>query len=159
MIRAVRREPQGSRQGLIEDQVTLDFDGRHRRRIVLTGSNGLEFLLDLPQAERLRHGDALLLEDGRRVRVVAAPEPLAEITAPSADALVRIAWHLGNRHLPVMLAEGRILIRQDHVIEQMVQGLGATVVCVDAPFDPESGAYADGTHGHHHHGDNDHQHA
>lgn len=158
MIRAVRREPQGSRQGLIEDQVTLDFDGRHRRRIMLTGSKGLEFLLDLPQAERLRHGDALLLEDGRRVRVVAAPEPLAEITAPSADALVRIAWHLGNRHLPVMLTQGRILIRQDHVIEQMVQGLGATVVHVDAPFDPESGAYADGMHGHHH-GDYDHQHA
>ncbi|WP_072394171.1 urease accessory protein UreE [Hyphomicrobium sp. CS1GBMeth3] len=162
MIRAVRREPQGARHGLIEDEVTLGFDGRFRRRIALTGAKGLQFLLDLPQVERLRNGDALVLEDGRRVRVIAAPEPLAEITAPSADALVRIAWHLGNRHLPVMLAEERILIRRDHVIEDMVRGLGATVAHVDAPFDPESGAYADGAHGHHHHHhheDHDHQRA
>lgn len=164
MVRAIRREPQGARQGLIEDEVRLDFDGRYRRRIALVGVNGLSFLLDLPKPERLRHGDALLLDDGRRVRVTAAPEPLAEITASSADALVRIAWHLGNRHLPVMLADGRIFIRQDHVIEAMVAGLGAAVRRVEAPFDPESGAYAEGGHGHHHHdhdhedGDHDHQH-
>ena len=151
MIRAIRHESQGAHHEPVDDEVTLDFDQRHRRRMTLIGTGGLEFLLDLPKAERLRGGDALILDDGRRVRVNAAPEPLAEIAAPSADALVRIAWHLGNRHLPVMLAPGRLIIRQDHVIEDMVRGLGATVTKVEAPFDPESGAYAGGGHGHHHH--------
>jgi urease accessory protein len=151
MIRAVSFEAQGSRHGLLDDEVVLDFDQRHRRRMTMTGVRGLEFLLDLPKAQRLRHGDALLLEDGRRVRIKAAPEQLAKISMPGAGSLVRIAWHLGNRHLPVMLAEDHILIRRDHVIEDMVRGLGAAVELVEGPFDPEAGAYAG--HGHHHHGD------
>jgi urease accessory protein len=159
MLRAVAFEKAGARHGLIDDEVLLDFDQRHRRRIAMTGLRGIEFLLDLPRAERLRNGDALLLEDGRRVRVKAAPEPLARITAPEPGALVRIAWHLGNRHLPVMLATDHLFIRRDHVIEDMVRGLGATVELVEAPFDPEGGAYAGGFgHHHHHHGDDDHHH-
>ena len=158
MLRAIVCEPQGARHGLIDDEVTLDFDNRHRRRLAMTGKGGLKFLLDLPRARRIRQGDTLLLEDGRRVRVIAAKEPLAEIRAPSDADLVRIAWHLGNRHLPVMLASGRILIRRDHVIEDMVRLLGATVEIVDAPFDPEDGAYAGGGGHHHHHHDDDHDH-
>jgi urease accessory protein len=159
MLRAVAFEKAGARHGLIDDEVLLDFDQRHRRRIAMTGLRGIEFLLDLPRAERLRNGDALLLEDGRRVRVKAAPEPLARITALEPGALVRIAWHLGNRHLPVMLATDHLFIRRDHVIEDMVRGLGATVELVEAPFDPEGGAYAGGFgHHHHHHGDDDHHH-
>lgn len=159
MLRAIECQRQGARYGLIDDEVTLDFDGRHRRRLTMTGKNGLEFLLDLPRARRLRQGDTLLLEDGRRVRVIAAKEPLAQISAPSSADLVRIAWHLGNRHLPVMLLTDRILIRRDHVIEDMVRLLGATVEPVDLPFDPEDGAYAGATGGHHHHHhDEDHDH-
>ena len=125
----------------------------------MTGKGGLEFLLDLPRARRLRHGDTLLLEDGRRVRIVAAKEALAQISAPTPADLIRIAWHLGNRHLPVMLMPDRILIRRDHVIEDMVRLLGASVEVVEAPFDPEDGAYAGaGGHHHHHHHDADHEH-
>lgn len=159
MLRAVTCEKAGARHGLIDDEVLLDFDQRHRRRIAMTGLRGTEFLLDLPRAERLRNGDALVLEDGRRVRVKAAPEALAKIAAPGAGALVRVAWHLGNRHLPVMLATDHLFIRRDHVIEKMVRGLGASVELIEAPFDPEGGAYAGGTgHHHHHHGDDDHHH-
>ena len=127
-----------------EDSVLLDFDARYRRRTVMRSEGGLEFLLDLERAQRLRHGDLLVLEDGRRVRVDAAPEDLADIRCPSPGGLTRIAWHLGNRHLPVMLSVERILIRRDHVIEDMVAGLGGAVMPVRAAFDPERGAYAAG---------------
>ncbi len=152
--RAIRVEPAGARHGLIEDRVVLDFDQRHRRRIAMTGERGLAFVLDLEKAVRLREGDALCLEDGRRVAVVAAPEPLAEIRCADLRHLVRVAWHLGNRHLPTMLDGDRLVIRRDHVIEAMVEGLGATVSHLSAPFNPEGGAYAVGGH-HHHHGDDD----
>ena len=135
------------------DTVLIDFDRRHRRRIVLTTEAGAELLLDLPQAVRLRDGDGLLLDDGRIVRVAAKPEPLLEIHAHSPAELVRIAWHLGNRHLPVQLEGDRIRIRADHVIADMVHGLGGHARAIDAPFDPEGGAYAGGHH--HHHGDED----
>ena len=128
----------------------IDFDRRHRRRIVLTTVGGDELLLDLPQAVRLRDGDGLELADGRIVRVVAQPEPLLEIHAHGPAELVRIAWHLGNRHLPVQLLGDRIRIRADHVIAEMVHGLGGHAHAIDAPFDPEGGAYAGGHHHHHH---------
>jgi urease accessory protein len=130
----------------------LDYDGRHRRRMAMEGKGGLGFLLDLDVAVPLRDGDGLVLEDGRMVGVVAAPEPLVEITAASPEMLLRLAWHLGNRHLPAELAGGRIRIRRDHVIEEMVAGLGGSVTHVDAPFDPEGGAYQSGGHQHHDHG-------
>ena len=107
-------------------------------------------MLDLPQATALQNGDGLLLEDGRVVLVKAAPEPLAEIRAAGAAALTRIAWHLGNRHCPAALGADAILIRRDHVIEQMVEGLGATVTHVEAAFEPEGGAYANVNHHEHH---------
>jgi urease accessory protein len=134
------------------DQVQLDHDRRHRRRILLTTDAGRELLVDLAHATRLRDGDGLALEEGGVVRVRARPEPLLEIHAHSADALVRIAWHLGNRHLPVQLLGDRVRIRADHVIAAMVEGLGGHAHALDAPFDPEDGAYAGGG-GHHHHHD------
>ena len=133
-----------------DDKVLIDFDRRHRRRIVLTTVGGYELLLDLPQAVRLRDGDGLELADGRIIRVVAQPEALLEIHAHGPAELVRIAWHLGNRHLPVQLLGDRIRIRADHVIADMVDGLGGHAHSIDAPFDPEGGAYAGG---HHHHDD------
>jgi urease accessory protein len=140
------------------DQVLVDFDRRHRRRIVLTTIAGAEVLIDLPQAIRLRDGDGLLLEDGGIIRVRAKPEPLMEIHAHDDGELVRIAWHLGNRHLPVQLLGDRIRIRADHVIGDMVDGLGGHVDLIEAPFDPEAGAYAAGGHHHHHDDDDDHHH-
>ena len=127
------------------DHVLIDFDRRHRRRILLRTEQGREVLLDLPHAMRLRNGDGLAV-DGRVVRVCARPEPLLEIRAHDAGEMVRIAWHLGNRHLPVQLLGECIRIRADHVIREMVQGLGGHVDAIEAPFDPEPGAYG----GHHH---------
>jgi urease accessory protein len=132
------------------DAVLIDFDRRHRRRILLRTEQGREVLLDLPQPVRLRHGDGLALDSGGVVRVHAKPEPLLEIHAHDEGEMVRIAWHLGNRHLPVQVLGERIRIRADHVIKDMVEGLGGHVDEIDAPFDPEAGAYAGGHHHHHH---------
>ena len=161
-MRAASILPSGTWQGRPRDVVVLDFDERHRRRIAMRGVRGTAFLLDLPDAVALRGGDALLLDTGELIEVVAAPEPLAEITGADAAAAIRIAWHLGNRHLPVQLAGRRLRIRRDHVIEAMVAGLGGRVVAIEAPFDPEGGAYAGG-HGHSHgdahdHGGHGHRH-
>src|SRR5271165_2508639 len=142
------------------DTVVLDFDDRHRRRMAMTGTRGLEFLLDLENAVVLRGGDALVLEDARLIEVVAAAEPLAEIRGADPHHLVRIAWHLGNRHLPTQIMPKALRIRRDHVIEAMVKGLGARVIEIEAPFDPEGGAYAGGGHAHAHedHAAHDHDH-
>ena len=158
MLRAITHVPKTQSEGESDDVVTLDFDQRHRRRISMTGAEGLTFLLDLPQAQRLRDGDQLVLDDGRRVRIAAAPELLAEIRAAGPGELVRIAWHLGNRHLPVMLEPERILIRHDHVIEEMAAQLGAHIRHTEEPFDPEPGAYAGQASGHHHHAGRQHHH-
>jgi urease accessory protein len=130
------------------DTVVLDFDDRHRRRMMMTGTRGLEFLLDLEHAVALRGGDALVLDDDRLVEVVAAAEPLVEIRCNDPQHLVRVAWHLGNRHLPTQITARGLRIRRDHVIEAMVKGLGARIIEIEAPFDPEGGAYAGGGHAH-----------
>ena len=137
--------------------------------MVFTTVSGVPILLDLQRPTHLRDGDGLELEDGAIVRVEAAAEALVEISAPNVAALVRIAWHLGNRHLPTQLLPGedggRLRIRQDHVIAEMVEGLGGVCELLMAPFDPEGGAYAgrDGEailagHHHHHHAHAHHHH-
>jgi urease accessory protein len=164
MIRATRVTVQHRWQDAPADTVVLDFDDRHRRRMAMTGTRGLEFLLDLENAVTLRGGDALVLEDGRLIEVVAAAEPLLEIKARDPQHLVRIAWHLGNRHLPTQIMAKGLRIRRDHVIDAMVKGLGARVIEIEAPFDPEGGAYEGGGHEHahgdaHDHQDHEHDHA
>jgi urease accessory protein len=136
------------------DQVLIDYDRRFRRRIVLVTVSGAEVLVDLPQAVRLRDGDGLAVDSGV-VTVRAQREDLMEIRAHDQGDLVRIAWHLGNRHLPVQLLGDRIRIRADHVIGEMVRGAGGHVDLIQAPFDPEAGAYAGS---HHHDSDDDHAH-
>lgn len=135
------------------DTVTLDFDDRFRRRKLFHTDSRRAFMLDLGEAKVMRDGDALPLSDGSLVLVRAAPEPLLEVRADTPGGLMRLAWHLGNRHLPAELQPGRILIRFDHVIERMLIGLGATLAKVDAPFNPEGGAYGE------HNRDPGHQHA
>ncbi len=153
--------PAGTWKSEPADAVVLDYDERYRRRIAMTGVRGLDFLLDLPEAVMLRAGDGLALDDGRIVEVVAAPEPLSEIRCADVAALVRVAWHLGNRHLPTELMKKSLRIRRDHVIEDMARGLGASVAQIEAPFNPEGGAYvaAAPVHGHEHHEHDHHEHA
>jgi urease accessory protein len=148
MIRATKVREQHRWTSEPVDTVVLDFDDRHRRRMAMTGTRGLQFLLDLENATVLRGGDALVLDDDRLIEVVAAPEPLLEIRGRDPQHLVRLGWHLGNRHLPTQIMAKALRIRRDHVIEAMVKGLGARVIEIDAPFDPEGGAYAGAGHAH-----------
>lgn len=138
------------------DTITLDEAQRHRRRMAMVSDNGIAFLLDLAEARLLRDGDGISLSDGRTITVKAKPEPLYAVTGRDAAHLLALAWHLGNRHLACEIGADRLLIRRDHVIEAMLQGLGAQVAEVEAPFDPAAGAYAE--HHHHHQGDLPHHH-
>lgn len=167
-MRAITVRSAQSWSGQPAGTIVLGYDDRHRRRMTMTCVNGLSFLLDLPEAVVLHHGDALELEDGRLIEVVAAAEPLLEIRCTDHHHLARIAWHLGNRHLPAEIGARYLRIRRDPVIADMVRGLGAHVIDIDAPFDPESGAYvtaavSGGGHAaepgrHHHHHEQTHGH-
>lgn len=172
MLRIIAIE-QAGKTGEAGDSVRLDHDQRSRRRMVFRTEGGRSILLDMARPVTLRDGDALRLEDGACVAVEATAEALLEIRAVSTAELVRIAWHLGNRHLPTQLVPGSdggaLRIRHDHVIADMVVGLGGTWEAILAPFDPEGGAYAGGHgqpqdhghdrhHHHHHHDHHDHAH-
>lgn len=156
MIRAVTVLERGTWDGEAVDTVVLDYDARHRRRITMNGVHGLSFLLDLPRPVAISSGDALQLEDGRLVAVQAAEEKLLEVTCENRHDLMRVAWHLGNRHLPTEIHEAAVFIRYDHVIEEMLKGLGAWTTVVSRPFQPEGGAYGQGTVMGHSHGPHDH---
>ena len=150
------------------DRVTLDASDRTRRRIALTGEKGTQILLDFDKPVTLRDGDGLVLEDGSIVLVTGENEQLAEITASSPREFVRLAWHLGNRHTDVQIEGLKIRIRRDHVLEEMLRGLGAGVTPIEAPFDPQAtvphehshahGHSHDPAHGHHHHHGHRHDH-
>jgi urease accessory protein len=139
------------------DTVTLTYLDRHRRRIRLVADSGETFLLDLPRAHHLAEGEGLELDTGGYLRVRAAAEPILEIETVDRASLLRIAWHLGNRHLPLQVAGGRLRIREDHVIADMVTGLGGRITRLEAAFDPEIGAYSGAAH-HHRSDDEDGQH-
>jgi urease accessory protein len=121
--------------------VTLSYADRCKRRIQMKDDAGEPFLLSLPRAVRLADGDGLRLGDGDYLRIVAAPEPLVEAIATDAEHLARLAWHIGNRHVPAEIVGGRLRIAVDPVLENMLQRLGATTRRLDAPFHPEGGAY------------------
>ena len=171
MLRASRLVRRADMTGRIAiDTITLDREARWRRRVALETDRGHAFLLDLPEATYLADGDALEIEGRGLVRVVAAPEDLLEVMAADAASLARIAWHIGNRHTPAEVTGRALYIQPDHVLEEMVTGLGAHVHRVRRPFEPEGGAYghkgalqsghhhgAGHAHGHGH--DHDHGHA
>jgi urease accessory protein len=152
MIRATRiLRRDGLSGGEIVDRVVLDHGDRHRRRVAMRGLGGLGFLLDLPEPTVLDDGDALILEDGRLVWIEAAPERLLEIRAPGDHALKRLIWHIGNRHIPAEIGTDAVWIAYDHVLAEMVRGLGGSAEAVERPFRPEGGAYSGGhAHGHEH---------
>jgi urease accessory protein len=136
-VTAIRRAGQWNSKTAV-DRVVLDSGDRNRRRAVLAGERGTALLIDWPQPVMLRDGDGLVLDDGAIVAVLGEAEPLAEMDARSPLALVRLAWHLGNRHADVQILGDRLRIRRDHVLEKMVAGLGANVTRLEAPFDPET---------------------
>lgn len=129
------------------DLVVLTYDERYLRRKVIDTVHGEPVLVDLAEVRGLADRDRLVLEDGRHVEVIAAEE---ELIAVRGD-LARLAWHIGNRHAPCQIEAGRLVIRHDHVLADMLVRLGAEVAHVSEPFNPEGGAYGHGrTHGHAH---------
>lgn len=138
------------------DTVVLEHDERHLRRRVLSLKNGGQILVDLLEPVALQDGDLLVLDDGRHVGIVASEEEVYDVRAHDAVHLAELAWHIGNRHLPAAIEAERIVILRDHVIKDMLEGLGATVTDAVEPFSPLRGAYS----GHAGHGrDHDHDHA
>ena len=129
----------------VNDTITLDETDRRRRRIVLTSDNGISFLIDFPKARLLRHGECLLLEDGRIIEVVAKNEELLRVSGRDAQHMMQLCWQIGNRHLAAQIEADHLFIRHDPVIRDMLVGLGATVSETEGPFNPEGGAYE-----HHH---------
>ncbi|MEL6289296.1 MAG: urease accessory protein UreE [Pseudomonadota bacterium] len=161
MLTARETVPAGEMSAAGADHtITLTREDRYRRRIRCTTDGGVDFLLDLPEATYLAHGTGLRLSDGAAVVVNAAEEKLLEVTAEAPGSLMRLAWHIGNRHTPAEISGDALFIQHDHVLAEMLRGLGATVRDVVRPFEPEGGAY--GGHGslhasHHvHHGHQDH---
>ena len=141
MLRAVTILPPDQAHGPAFDRVVLEHDERRLRRKLLRLLGGSEVMVDFPQTITLEHLSMLQLEDGRLVEIVAAEELLYAITARDTAHLVRLAWHIGNRHTSAQLEDGRILIKRDHVLRTMLEGLGATVTAVTEPFYAEHGAY------------------
>lgn len=143
----------------LADTVILDYAQRSAQHITVTGVNGAVIEIALHAPVRLRTDDLLVLEDGGLVEVVAAPEPLFEARVNDVAALSRMAWHLGDRHVPVQVLANRIRTRRDAAVESLLTSLGVKVALIDAPFEPEGGAYvSDHGHGHDHAHDHHHDH-
>ena len=160
MPRATRLQPAADRNGgnVVETLILPYAQRQQARQGFLFGVKGTCVELDLAEPARLRTDDALVLDDGSLVEIVAEPEPLIEVRAADLAVLARLAWHLGDRHVPVQILERRLRLARDPAIETLLQSLGVKAVPIDAPFEPEGGAYeAAQQHGHHHH-DHDHHH-
>lgn len=133
--------------GHVDDYLALPFDRRQKSRLRATLVSGDEVALMLERGTILRGGDCLRAEDGRIVQVLAAPQTVMDVTAATPQALMRAAYHLGNRHVPLQVGDGWLRLERDHVLKDMLLGLGASVSDLEAPFEPEAGAYG----GVHHH--------
>jgi urease accessory protein len=166
MLKAISMRTGGESSAEPFGTVILDSADRHLRRKLITTNQGTEVMVDLPEAVLFADGDLLVLEDGRTIEIIAAKEKLYEVRPGANVPVSHLAWHLGNRHLAAQIDEDRILIRRDHVIRAMLEGLGATVTDVIERFQPVHGAYhAQVHHGHdhgqareHHHTDHAHDH-
>ncbi len=148
----------------IKGSIELPFETRQKSRFKATLVSGEEVGVMLPRGEILRGGDLVTTSDGRIIGVVAQPEKVLHVEAATSAALAKIAYHLGNRHVPVEVGDGYLRLGDDHVLERMLGGLGARVSRITAPFEPEAGAYggaghehgAAKIHDHHHEHDHDH---
>ena len=170
MPRAIRVLAAGGHDGhhdgrAIADTVILDHEQRRAQRCAVTGVKGTKIDIDLAEPARLRTDDILVLDDGGLVEVVAAPEPLLEARAGDVSALARLAWQLGDRHIPVEMLPNRIRVRRDDSVAALLKSLGAKTAEIEAPFEPEGGAYSAHSHGHddahghdhHHHHKSEHR--
>ena len=155
-IKLVSRAERGDRP--VVDTAILDYAQRSTQKITVTGVKGGQFEIDLAQPARLRTDDTLLLDNGTLIEVVAAPEPLIEARASDLAHLARLAWHLGDRHVPAQLFANRIRVRREPAIEALLRSLGAKLALIEAPFEPEGGAYAS-AHGQAHDHAHDREHA
>jgi urease accessory protein len=141
----------------ITDTLILDYARRSARTFTATGLKGGAYDLALDTPGRLRTDDVLELDDGTLLEVVAAAEPLIEARAADVSGLMQLAWHLGDRHVPVQVLPNRVRVRHEAQLESLLQSLGAKLTLIEAPFEPEGGAYA-GSHRHHHDHSHDHGH-
>ena len=147
MLRAIQHNLYGSwPEHKAYASITLEFEARHRRRLRLDLDNGEEVLLDLNKAVAMRGGDGLLMENGQWIKVIAASEPVLKISTKDRGLFVRLAWHLGNRHVAADIRHDSIVIKPDHVLKEMLEGLGAVVEEISDPFQPEGGAYSEHNH-------------
>jgi urease accessory protein len=147
------------RDAAVIDTLILPHAQRQAQKGFVFGVKGTCVELDFAEPVRLRTDDALVLEEGGLVEVVAEPEPLLEARAADLAGLARLAWHLGDRHVPVQVLERKLRLKRDPAIEALLAGLGAKLVEIEAPFEPEGGAYAAPAEGHeHHHHDHHHGH-
>ena len=152
MRRVIRHHHHGEwPQDKASSALSLSWEDRHRRRIVLKDDKGHDFLLDLPKAIQMSEGDGLETDDGDWIMIHALEEDVAEVSGHSAQEIARIAWHIGNRHQPLQfLDDGRLRLPWDHVLVAMIEGLGAHVTRTKASFHPEKGAYDQGHSSHSH---------
>ena len=168
-IRAKLKIPRTAYKLEIRGQLTLPFESRQKSRLRTKLASGEEVGLLLPRGEILRGGDLVTASDGRVIEVVAEVENVLHVECSNAAELVKAAYHLGNRHVPVQVGDGFLRLAADHVLEEMLKKLGAKVSQMQAPFEPEAGAYAGGHHQHdemghggkihdHHEHDHDHEH-
>jgi urease accessory protein len=136
-------------QKQVDDYIELPFDRRQKSRLSVKTKSGLDAALFLERGQILRGGDCLQSENGLVIQVIAAQEPVYDVTAKTPQSLMRAAYHLGNRHVPLQVGEGFLRLEQDYVLKEMLLGLGMQVAEIDAPFEPEAGAYGGGhRHGH-----------
>jgi len=154
-IKAKLKIPRGAYRLEVKGQLKLAFDARQKSRLRTHLASGEEVALMLPRGDILRNGDLVVASDGRVIEVVAETEKVLHITCGTPQDITRAAYHLGNRHVPVQVGDGFLRIAADHVLEEMLQGLGASIEPLQAPFEPEAGAYGGG----HRHNDDEQGHA
>ena len=152
MLNITQRLPANNSDNLADDYLVLPFDLRQKSRLRVTLKSGVEAALMLDRGTILRGGDLLKAEDGKVVQIVAAEQPVTDVKAETQQALMCAAYHLGNRHVPLQVGDGWLRLEQDHVLKEMLIGLGMTTTDQLAPFEPEAGAYGGG---HRHHDDDD----
>jgi urease accessory protein len=143
-IKSKLKAARGAYKIEVRGELKLPFEQRQKSRLHARLASGEEVALVLPRGEVLRGGDLVTASDGRVIEVIAAPEKVLHVECASATELTRAAYHLGNRHVPVQVGEGFLRIAEDHVLEEMLKGLGAKVRHMEAPFEPETGAYSSG---------------
>ena len=168
-IKAKLKIPRGAYRLEVKGQLRLPFDARQKSRLRTHLVSGEEIALMLPRGDILRGGDLVVASDGRVIEIVAQTEKVLHITCKTAQDITRAAYHLGNRHVPVQVGDGFLRIAADHVLEEMLLGLGAAIEPIEAPFEPEAGAYGGGhrhnddEQGHggriHHYGAQEHDHS